>query len=424
MKLDKKAVAKLEMPEGKSDHIVFDDDLPGFGVRLRAGGKRTWIVQYRQGNKQRRITLGRVAGLDCDKAREAAKVRLAHVTLGDDPQAKKLAERARAHLTVGALIESYLAGRAKGVERGELRPRTHEESERYLLKHWRPLHPHRIDKLSRSDVAGCLNRIRRDSGEVAAARAHSALSGFYVWAMGEGHVESNPVIGTNKPTEPAARDRVLTGAEIAEIWAACQPRSETLHPRRDNSDYRRIVRLLLLTGCRRDEIGALRWSEVDRTDAAIRLPSERTKNGRPHTVPLSPLALAVLAEVKHQGERDCVFGLGDDGFSGWSAAKERLDARIVAARREVNKKAKPMPEWVIHDLRRTCSTGMGDLGVQRHVIEALLNHVSGHRAGVAGVYNRSPYANECRTALVLWADHVRAIVEGAERRVLQFTARH
>jgi integrase len=162
--------------------------------------------------------------------------------------------------------------------------------------------------------------------------------------------------------------------------------------------YGRIVRLLMLTAQRRDEIGGLRWQEIESQDdvskALIALPSERTKNSRQHDVPLSQAALDVLAEQHRIAGRDLVFGEGEGGYSGWSRSKERLDA---------DAKIKP---WTLHDLRRTAATRMADLGVQPHVIEAILNHVSGHKAGVAGIYNRSTYAAEKRAALDLWANHV------------------
>jgi integrase len=164
-----------------------------------------------------------------------------------------------------------------------------------------------------------------------------------------------------------------------------------------------------LTGQRADEIASLRWSEI--RDDAILLPGERTKNHRQHIVPLSAPALGILQGQAHRvtaaGElRDLIFGLGDGPFSGWSRSKEMLDAKIA------ERTGKPLPHWIPHDLRRTAATGMAELSVQPHVIEAVLNHVSGHKAGVAGIYNRSSYEREKRQALDLWAEHLAAVVEG------------
>jgi integrase len=149
----------------------------------------------------------------------------------------------------------------------------------------------------------------------------------------------------------------------------------------------------MLTGQRRDEIGALRWSEIDTDAKLIALSSTRTKNAIEHRIPLSGEAFAILKGcVRH---RDLLFGLGPNGFAAWSRKKGELD------------KACNIKNWTVHDLRRTCATRMADLGVQPHVIEAVLNHISGHKAGVAGIYNRSTYAAEKRAALDLWGNHIR-----------------
>ena len=202
------------------------------------------------------------------------------------------------------------------------------------------------------------------------------------------------MVGTNKQAE-TSRERVLTDAELAKIWMAAPA-----------TDYGRIVRLLMLTAQRRDEIGGLRWAELhslkDFARALIALPSERTKNSRAHDVPLSRSALSALEAQPGIMGRAAVFCGGDDGFSNWSKSKAALDA--VAG----------VTSWTLHDLRRTAATRMSDLGVAPHVVEAVLNHVSGHRAGVAGIYNRSAYAAEKRAALDLWANHVAVIVAQAE----------
>jgi integrase len=155
----------------------------------------------------------------------------------------------------------------------------------------------------------------------------------------------------------------------------------------------------MLTGQRRDEVGGLRWSEVRDNEKMICLPAERAKNGREHLVPLSDAAASILGDCIHHG--DHLFGRRS-GFSGWSRGKAALDV------------ACGVKGWTIHDLRRTCATRMADLGIAPHIIEAVLNHVSGHKAGVAGVYNRSMYANEKRAALDAWANHLRVVLAQAE----------
>jgi integrase len=223
-------------------------------------------------------------------------------------------------------------------------------------------------------------------------------------------VPANPVIATNRPAELVTRDRVLTDAELAEIWHAC-----------GDNDYGRIIRLLILTGQRREEIAALGWPEVDLGRAMISLPGDRTKNHRPHEVPLSDQGLAILGATPHRDGRDFLFGAGAGAFSGYSKSKAALDKRIQAARVKAAgsaDEARPMSEWRLHDIRRTVATRMADIGIQPHVIEAVLNHVSGHRAGVAGIYNRSLYAAEKRDSLVRWGNHVEALVSGQPARVV------
>jgi integrase len=224
------------------------------------------------------------------------------------------------------------------------------------------------------------------------------LSAFFTWAVKEGLLDTNPVTGTAKADEGRARERVLTPAELAEVWQALP-----------QDHFGDIVRLLILTSQRREEIGALLWSEVDFARELIALPPERTKNKRLHELPLSPQAKAILERQLRRNSRDLIFGLGEGGFSGWSGCKERLDKAILTKRREANPKAKAMPDWRLHDLRRTAATGLAELGVLPHIIEAILNQVSGHKSGVAGVYSRATYLGEMREALTMWANHVAAI---------------
>jgi integrase len=423
MKLTQPNAVRQQLPTGKSDAIFFDDDIPGFGLRIRAGGKRTWIIQYRVGAKQRRLTLGTVDKLNADQARKAAKGRLARVELGGDPQQEKQEARAAAGHTVGKLVEDYLARRHHETGKDPLRKSSYEATELYLQKHWKPLHGLQASKVDRSAIACRLTAIEADISSVTAARARVALSSMFAWAIGQGIVDSNPVIGTNKPPEPEARDRVLSNTEIADIWASCQ-----------DDNFGRIVKLLLLTGARRDEIGDLTWSEIDLELDFIKLPQERTKNGRPHFVPLAPMAAAILKSVPRRARADraieYLFGEGKGGFSGWSKAKAGLDRRINKARTEaaatLGDRAgtlQHITDWRLHDLRRTVATVMADkLGVLPHLIEAVLNHVSGHKAGVAGVYNRAGYEREVRAALLVWAAHVRTVVEGGARKVVPLRA--
>jgi integrase len=263
------------------------------------------------------------------------------------------------------------------------------------------LHRLRLAEIDRRTIAARLGEIETASGPVARNRVRSSLSAFFSWAVTEGLLEANPVQGTAKLDEGGSRERTLTPAELRELWSALDDEP--------NAQFADIVRLLVLTGQRREEVGSLRWSEIDQ--GLIILGPQRTKNSRQHEVPLSRQAKAIIERQHKRKGRDFVFGIGELGFSGWSDCKARLDQGLLAARRKGSRKAKAMPEWHLHDLRRTCATQMAELGVQPHIIEAVLNHVSGHKAGVAGIYNRARYEGEMRTALQKWADHIERICQ-------------
>ncbi len=185
-----------------------------------------------------------------------------------------------------------------------------------------------------------------------------------------------------------SRERVLTNAELAALWRALPA-----------DHFGDIVRLLILTGQRREEIGGLRWSEVDLDRGLIVLPPERTKNKRTHELPLSPQVRAILEGQPQRKDRNLIFGHGAGSFAGWNNCKKRLDRAV----------GKTVGPWRLHDLRRTAATGMAELGILPHIIEAVLNHVSGHKGGVAGIYNRARYEGEMRDALQKWANHVEAL---------------
>jgi integrase len=263
--------------------------------------------------------------------------------------------------------------------------RTFTHIERHLRKHAKPLHPLALAEIDRRRIAQLLAKIDVASGPVARNRVRSSLSAFFTWLVREGLIDANPVTGTGKANESPSRDRVLSQSELAEVWGTASGR------------FGDVVRLLLLTGQRRNEIGLLRWSEVEFDRTMIVLPPERTKNKVRHELPLAPAALAILKEhYRISGKAD---PNPNDArvFRGidWAKGKAQLDGAL--------KGVKP---WRIHDLRRTCATGMAELGVQPHIIEAVLNHVSGHKSGVAGIYNRARYEGEMRAALQRWADYV------------------
>jgi integrase len=372
----------------------------GFGVR-RQKEDAAYVIKYRVIGRQRFVTIGRHGSpWTPDMARREAKRLLGLVATGRDPQQEKIEARDRAADTLGKIADDYLVHAKK-----KQKPRTYAETERHLKIHWKPLRSVSIFHLRRRQVAARLTQIETANGAVAAARARSALSAMFNWAIREGlDIVGNPVFGTNRPTEPRPRERVLTDGELGEIWASCR-----------DDDHGRIIKLLILTGQRRDEVGGMRWSEVDLDQKRWIIPGPRTKNHREHVLPLADAVIKIIKASP--ARRDFAFGDGprrrggrQRGFSGWSKSKSALDGRILDARRKHDPKAAPLPEWRLHDLRRTAATVMADrLGVMPHVVEAILNHVSGHRAGVAGVYNRAKYEAEMRAALDRWAGHLTSI---------------
>lgn len=378
MKLTQANIAKIKIEGGKSERIEFDEAMPGFGLRIRSGDKsesRTFIVQYKIGAKHRRITLGNVSKINLDTAKQEAKRIFGKVATGKDPAAEKNAARREASNTLDAIITEYLEAK-----KGVLRPATYYATEYYLNRLWKPVHGVSAASATRATIAATTRAIARQNGVVTANRARASLSAMFVWAIGEGKCDANPVIGTNKQEEAAPRDRVLTDEEAAAVWLGLP-----------EGDYGNIVRLLMLTGCRRDEIGGLRWSEYDEEAKTITLPATRTKNGKAHVVPLSCAALAILKAMPRRAGRDCVFGNGVAGFAGWSKAKLALDAKVK------------LVQWTIHDLRRTVRTGLGMLGVAPHVAEAVLNHLP---PKLIRTYDRNSYEDEKRKALELWSGHL------------------
>jgi integrase len=286
---------------------------------------------------------------------------------------------------MGAILPAYLAR-----QRGHLRPRSYVECERHLLKNCKPLLGLLLSKIDRRAVAARISDIANNSGAVSANRARAALSAFFSWTMREGLLDNNPVVGTNRQKE-TSRSRVLSDDELKIILSAC-----------GSDTFGTIIRLLMATGQRANEIGQLRWSEV--FDDKIVLPPARTKNNREHVIPLAPAVAAIVHN--RQRRNDFVFGRRQGRpFGGWSQAKAALDQRISAMGHKIER-------WVIHDLRRSAATHMADLGVLPHVIEAVLNHVSGAKRGVSGVYNRSDYGVQKKLALEKWADHLEALVSG------------
>jgi integrase len=397
VKLTNITARALELPPGMRDKIFFDDDVRGFGLRLRSTGSKTWVIQYDDvGGRARKVVIGPLALIDAVAARAKAKAELAAIQLGSDPAKEKRQARERAAETFGALLPRFL----RQVQR---RPRSLKELERALCKHAKPLHSQPIASIDRRAVAGLLSKLTEASGPAATKAVRAGLIKYFTWAMKEGLIESNPSAFTNVPVVNGARKRLLTDAEIREILLALE-----------DDDYGCVVQLILFTASRKTEIGDLRWDdELYLDEAEIRLPAERTKNNRPHVVPLAETPLALLRARPRNGDRAYVFGRGGRrGFQGWAQCKSRLDQRIAAARKAAGI-SEPMPPWVLHDFRRCFSTAAHErLGIAPHIVEACLGHVSGFRMGVAGTYNLATYLAEKQRALTKWAVLLDEIVSG------------
>jgi integrase len=380
MKFTEVSVKAFVMPEGKSDHYEWDDSMPGFGFRCRnVGGSKVYLVKYRIGDKQRKVTLGATNKVSLETARTNARAIFGKVAMKVDPANEMARAAVDASKTFDPVIDSYLE--AVNAERSQSH---YEATKRALKVRFKKLHGLALTSIERSTVATELQAIRKEQGPIAMNRARTYLSSFFNWAIGEGICEANPVDKTNRNDENS-RDRVLKNDELKQIWRALP-----------DNNFGKCCKLLVYTAQRRDEIGGLRVDEINFKDKQIELPESRTKNGIAHIIPLSPPVLAILKSMDLSG-RTFVFG-AKSGFSGWSDSKIQLDL-------EAN-----VEHWTLHDFRRTGSTRMNDGGVLPHVVEAVLNHVSGSKAGVAGRYNKAMYLNEKREALNTLASFVERAV--------------
>ena len=393
MKLTQAAVAELALPPGKSEHIAWDDDIPGFAVRLRPHSA-TWFFRYRRGARQPRVTIGAVSAISAAQARTIASNLYARVKLGEDPAGDRAEALERVHETFASVLKPYLTRR-----QAELRPRSYKNCERHLMKQAAPLHRLELAKAAeRRTVATLLAKIATKSGPVEANCVKSSLSGFFVWMIGQGLIEgTDPTAGMAGAVTNGPRAHVPTDADMVKIWGALQ-----------DDDYGDIVRLLALTLCRLTEIGGLRWDEIKFQAGVIELSPARvktgSKTGQGRRIPMSTPVKDILQRHHRQwdGARPWVFGMGENGFTGWARAKRNLDKRAGVV------------GWTLHDFRRWGSTTMNSEGIALpHVIEACLGHVVGNR--VARTYNLSAYDAQVQVALELWAKRTTDLMAGGRR---------
>ncbi|MGI4765072.1 MAG: tyrosine-type recombinase/integrase, partial [Janthinobacterium lividum] len=389
-----------------------DGLVKGLYLVLQPSGAKSWAVRYRAADgRPRKYTIpGTYPAIDLKSARELAQSALVDVAKGGDPAAAKKAARAGAQAPsdrdlVEKVVDQFIERYAKANTKAETAAENKRILEREVVKLWRG---RRLGDIGRADVHELLDAIVDRGSPVAANRILAALRRMCGWAVERGIIASSPCDNVKAPTAERSRDRVLTDDELQRLWTATDA---------IGWPFRDLVRLLLLTGQRRNEVGRMRWSEVDLDAALWTIPKERAKNGQAHAVPLSSPALAILRALpKVEGGKgfvDYVFTVtGKTPVSGYSNAKERLDKLM----------GPDTPGWVFHDLRRTAATGMARLGVLPHVVEAVLNHVSGSKAGVPGIYNRASYANEKRHALDAWGGFIERLTSGQGGNVVTMKA--
>jgi integrase len=309
--------------------------------------------------------------------------------LGQDPQAERKQERAAPTLTFADAVEQYLTLKKLSVRHNSLRV-----TALYLThpKYFGVIHKTPLDKITQNQIASRLDLIHAQSGAPTCSRSRAHLSAFFTWCLKRGHCAQNPVIATEAIKSGPGRERILSDDELRVVWNSCR-----------DDDLGRVIKLLILSGRRASEVGGLRWSEIH--DGAIHLPPERTKSGRAHVVPLTPMMRSVISSVPQMVGRDCLFGeRTDTGFTSWAKQKRMGDG--ISER------------WTPHDLRRTFRTGLGRLGIPPHIAELCIAHRKG---GVEAVYDRYQYDREIAAALHVWSDHVRSIVDGVERKLVNIS---
>ncbi|HLN23356.1 MAG TPA: integrase arm-type DNA-binding domain-containing protein [Patescibacteria group bacterium] len=396
MKLTVTRINALKCDPGQRDKLVFDDDQKGLAVRVTAAGSKSYLAQYTIGGQRKRVPLGNCDALSLADARAAVCAIMGKVASGVDTAAERKAaadaakaEAERQRLTLGVLVDTW-----KALHLANKRARYAAEAVRALQNAFAAQWDQPAENLDRAAVVRVLDGMAKAGAVAMASRTAAYGRACYQWAMKRGTIAVNPFAALPSMGEAPKRDRVLADGELAEVWKAAGQIS---------GPFGGMVQFLILTGQRREEVGGITWGEISADLSIWTLPGSRAKNGADHLIPLSEPARELLRSLPRSGA--LVFP-GEVGlFQGWSKAKTRLDALLSAA-------GYPVEAWRIHDLRRTLATGLQRLGVRLEVTEAVLNHVSGSRSGIVGVYQRHSWADEKRAALDAWGEHVMALVEG------------
>ncbi|ADP71268.1 integrase family protein [Rhodomicrobium vannielii ATCC 17100] len=409
IKLSSLSVTALKPKEKRYE---VSDMETGLGVVVQPSGAKSFVVRYRLGKRLGKVTLGSASDITLAAAREQARQTMALVRQGIDPAehrktekaARIAAEEERKDSLFEIVAEDYIRRHVSTLKGGH-------EVERLLRKHVIPAWKgRRIETITKRDILKVTDPIIEQGHGRTANHVFAWMRALFSWALERDlpGLEHSPFDKLKAPAPKSSRDRVLSEAELRLVLRG----SQTLE-----TPWREFVRLLVYTATRRNEVACAPWAEftgLNTADPRWEIPGARTKNGRPLLLPLPLDAARMLAEMPRIGEKGLAFTVtGETPVMGFSDAKERLDAAMLAiARKEAAERGEdpekvlPLPRWTWHDLRRTTATGMAGLGVQPHVIEAVLNHVSGAKAGVAGIYNRHAYLAEKKAALAIWAKHV------------------
>jgi len=378
---------------GPTRREIPDGLLPGLYFIVQPSGKSSWACRYRANGRPRKLTLGAYPAIDLKKARELAREAIGKVAEGKDPGTERKATKAAAAVPVNDLVEAVVARFISHYAKRQLKAKTAQEVERLLGKEIvTPWRGRRLSQIGRADIHSLLDDIVDRGSPVTANRALGWFRCMSAWAVERGLIETNPCSGIKAPAAETSRDRTLADDEIEAVCRA----ADGLEP-----PYGAFIKLLILTGARRNEVAEMTWQEFDLDAKLWTLPRERAKNDREHTVPLSDAAVKILRALPRIGGSELVFTLnGRNAITAFSLTKKRLDELLPP----------DTPPWTLHDLRRTFASGCARLGIAVHVVEAALNHRSGTIKGVAAVYNRYSYDAEKRAAMQAWARHVEQLV--------------
>jgi integrase len=381
------AVERIKPPvTGQIEY--FDKGWPGLSLRLSYGGQKAWGFYYRINGRLRRMSLGTFPAMSLGEARDAWRQARQDVAKGIDPGLARKPER-----TADAFDD--VVAQWLREDQAKNKASTFYQTSRIVQHDIMPAWSgRRLDQITRRDIRELVKDIATRA-PIKARRVHAHLHRLFAWCVAEDILPASPMVGLPKPGSESSRERVLTDYELVAVWRG----ADQVPP------FGQVVRLLLLTGARLSEIGELKWSELEGDN--IRLNGERTKNGKPHLIPLSAPARALLDSLPRIAGSDYVFTVdGKRPVSGWSRAKAKIDA------------AAETTAWRVHDIRRTVATGMQRLGVTLQTVESVLGHVSGSRAGIVGIYQLHDFADEKRAALEAWGARVTDLVEGRKPGVV------